>query len=53
MADLAKVLLSSAQHSTASPQVQSMTSVQFFVDYSASVGNYIVDTDGNKVQPLP
>jgi len=33
-------------------QVQSMTSIQFFVDYRASVGNYIVDADGNKLLDL-
>lgn len=32
--------------------VQSMTSIQFFVDYRASVGNYIVDADGNKLLDL-
>ena len=26
-----------------------MASIQFFVDYRASKGNYIVDADGNKV----
>ena len=30
-------------------EVQSMASIQFFVDYKASRGNYIVDADGNKV----
>ena len=30
-------------------QVQAMASVQFFVDYRASKGNYIVDADGNQV----
>ena len=30
-------------------EVQSMASIQFFVDYKASAGNYIVDADGNKV----
>ena len=30
-------------------KIQSMTSIQFFVDYKSSVGNYIVDVDGNKL----
>ena len=30
-------------------KIQSMTSIQFFVDYKSSVGNYIVDVDGNKM----
>jgi len=30
-------------------EVQSMASIQFFVDYKASRGNYIVDADGNKM----
>ena len=29
-----------------------MASIQFFVDYKASRGNYIVDADGNQV-PTP
>ena len=29
-----------------------MASIQFFVDYKASSGNYIVDADGNKVPTL-
>ena len=33
-------------------EVQSMASIQFFVDYKASAGNYIVDADGNKVPTL-
>ena len=33
-------------------EVQSMASIQFFVDYKASRGNYIVDADGNKVSVL-
>ena len=28
-------------------QVQYMPSIQFFVDYEKSQGNYIVDADGN------
>ena len=30
-------------------KIQSMASIQFFVDYKSSVGNYIVDVDGNKM----
>ena len=30
-------------------KIQSMGSIQFFVDYKKSVGNYIVDVDGNKM----
>ena len=30
-------------------KIQSMSSIQFFVDYKSSVGNYIVDVDGNKM----
>jgi len=30
-------------------KIQSMASIQFFVDYRSSVGNYIVDVDGNKM----
>ena len=30
-------------------KIQSMASIQFFVDYKSSVGNYIVDVDGNKL----
>ena len=30
-------------------RIQSMASIQFFVDYKSSVGNYIVDVDGNKL----
>ena len=30
-------------------RIQSMSSIQFFVDYKSSVGNYIVDVDGNKM----
>ena len=30
-------------------KIQSMTSIQFFVDYKSSVGNYIVDVDGNQL----
>jgi len=30
-------------------RIQSMSSIQLFVDYKSSVGNYIVDVDGNKM----
>jgi len=33
-------------------KIQSMASIQFFVDYKASAGNYIVDADGNKMLDL-
>jgi len=33
-------------------KIQSMASIQFFVDYKASTGNYIVDADGNKMLDL-
>lgn len=33
-------------------KIQSMASIQFFVDYKASTGNYIVDADGNKLLDL-
>ncbi|QQP31480.1 Uncharacterized protein FKW44_025091, partial [Caligus rogercresseyi] len=30
-------------------EVQAMDSVSFFVDYEKSLGNYIVDADGNTI----
>jgi len=42
---------SKALHANLS-KIQSMGSIQFFVDYKASAGNYIVDADGNKMLDL-